>query len=59
MKTLTNALIITSITLAIGSFISIVGYNQEFHNDPVLQIGSIANAFVGIGAICTRLTNDF
>ena len=59
MKTLTNALIITSITLAVGSFISIIGWNAEFHSNPVLQIGSIANAFVGIGAICTRLTNDF
>jgi hypothetical protein len=50
MKTLTKVLAITCLALLGVSLAAIVGWNAEFHSNPVFQIGSIANVLVGFGA---------
>jgi len=58
MKTLTRVLTIVCIIMSFATFVSIIGWNAEFHSNPVLQIGAIANAFIGVGALGAWLAND-
>ena len=50
MKTLTKILSITCLVLLGVSLVAIVGWNAEFHSNPVFQIGAVANVLVGFGA---------
>ena len=50
MKTLTKILATTSLVLLGVSLAAIVGWNADFHSNPVFQIGAVANVLVGFGA---------
>ena len=50
MKTLTKILATTCLILLGVSLAAIVGWNADFHSNPVFQIGAVANVLVGFGA---------
>lgn len=58
MKTLTKILSITCLVLLGVSLVAIVGWNADFHSNPVLQIGAVANVFIGFGAFAAWQAND-
>ena len=55
MKTLAKNLAILCFSLNIIGLVAIVGYNAEVHSNPILQLGIIANAFCGVGALAAWL----
>ena len=59
MKTLTKILAITCLILLGVSLAAIVGWNADFHSNPVFQIGAVANVLVGFGSFAAWQANDF